>query len=245
MRKTQVVAAVDCQLVREILPDADVPENTVVPPKWNLNAAGISAVSRETAVISAINHDAEVLIPAPIVITRRLIDVQSKAESLELAWRKDNHWQSKIVPRAMVASARSIVELAAFGLPVTSNNAAELVQFLADFEALNLEILPNARTTEQLGWQGDEGRDGFLLGRQFVTATPSGSQPYRYDLPSATGSSNIVFRGADDGDDQLVDGYHESGTFDGWREVIRPLAAFPRVRLAMYAAPHRCCASDF
>ena len=45
----------------------------------------------------------------------------------------------------------------------------------------------------------------------------------------------LVFRG-DDGDNQLVDGFHAHGTFEGWCEAIRPLRNYPRVQLAIYAA---------
>lgn len=104
VRQTQAVATVGIRLVHDILPEAPVPENTVVPQNWNLSTTGISVVIREAAGIPAVSREAEIVIPAPILIKTRFTDVQSGAESLELTWFKDGRWQFRIVPRAMVAS---------------------------------------------------------------------------------------------------------------------------------------------
>ena len=52
--------------------------------------------------------------------------------------------------------------------PVTSINAGDLVRYLADFEATNLMALPRALVSQQMGWQGEGGRFGFLWGRTLL-----------------------------------------------------------------------------
>lgn len=212
--------------LRDVLPDAPIPEEVVEPLGWRVDMEGIGKRT---------NQDAPAIVPAPILITRRFTDVDDQAEFLEIAWLRDGRWQSKIISRAMIASNRTIVELAAFGVPVNSNNAADLVQYLADFEARNLDVLPRSRVTRHLGWQGPGGRDGFLWGGELLTSEAPATR-------SMTGTENevprpeITFRGADEGDQQLADGYRAAGTFEGWRSAVMPLAAFRRVRLAIYAA---------
>ncbi len=121
---------------------------------------------------------------------------------------------------------------------MTSNNAALVVDFLASFEAHNLELLPRSRVARQLGWQGNGGHDGFLWGEQLLADnhaavpqnTTAGTEP------TCTATTEIIFRGADEGDGQLAAGYCQAGTFEGWCAAVRPLAQFPKVMLGIYAA---------
>ena len=46
----------------------------------------------------------------------------------------------------------------------------------------------------------------------------------------------IVFRGADDGEEQLADAFHPKGTFEGWSSASRRLGSYPRAKLAIIAA---------
>jgi len=46
----------------------------------------------------------------------------------------------------------------------------------------------------------------------------------------------VRFRGADQGDDQLADGFRSAGTLKGWVKAAKLARHFPRVRLTMYGA---------
>ncbi len=215
-------------LVRTVLTDAPVPADAIVPAGWQLSLAGIARSDGQTV---------REISSAPLVITRRFTAIDGGAESLGIAWFRDGRWHEEIAARTMIATSKSVVELAAFGAPITSNNAADVVQFFADFEAANLEVLPRACVTGQLGWKGEEGRSGFLLGRQLIqveVAAVAGTMGQ--DGSAEAVARAIVFKGADDGDEQLADGFRAAGTFAGWRNAIRGIEAYSRVKLAIYAS---------
>ena len=125
---------------------------------------------------------------------------------------------------------------------MTSNNAALVVDFLASFEAHNLELLPRSRVARQLGWQGNGGHDGFLWGERLLRDNNTAAVRTMTDTGAATitesadAAAEIIFRGADEGDGQLAAGYCEAGTFEGWCAAVQPIAQFPKVMLGIYAA---------
>ena len=167
----------------------------------------------------------------------RFTEVDGEAEHLGVAWLRDDRWHEEVVPRLTIAASKTVIELAAFGATVTSNNAGTVVDYLSAFETYNLENLPRSRVAKQLGWQGPEGHDGFLFGEQLLTGGNDATRETtsNRDQP-ATVRGDILFRGADEGDSQLAAGYHRAGTFDGWRAAMQPIALFPRVMLAIYSA---------
>lgn len=63
----------------------------------------------------------------------------------------------------MVASKTSIINLANKGLPVTSENAEEMVKFFSRFEEENNEKLKLQRATDRAGWINDEEFYPFVL----------------------------------------------------------------------------------
>lgn len=210
----------DLVYIVDVFPSAPVTEGAVVPDGWQVGDAGVRNAGSE---------DNEPLLACPLFASRRLVDILHGTEWIELAWYRDGAWQNRVVQRALVATARTLVELADFGLPVNGHNAKEVVRYLADFENSNIEFLPRERVTGQMGWQGTDGEDGFLSGRQLITSNGVIN-------PGDVEQQSITFRGADRGDEELVDGFHADGSFEVWTEGMQQLAQFPRVRLAVYAA---------
>ena len=209
----------DASYLVDIINDAPVPEDVVVPRGWFFSETGISSTGSDAE---------DPVLTCPLVIAQRLVDVAEGTEWVELCWFRDRRWRRQIVPRTQIATARTLVELSDYGLPVNGHNAKGVVRYLADFENTNIEMLPREQVTKQLGWQGTSERS-FLWGRQLITADEAATPP-------ATRVSNITFRGSDDGEEQLVDGFHAAGSFDTWMENVQVLAQFPRVRLAVFAA---------
>lgn len=240
--------------VRERLPDAPVPLEVVVPVGWDITAQHVVRLAGE--------QEQEVA-PAPLVVVGRLTNMADGTESWRLAWKRDGQWREHVVDRVIAANNRKVVELAAVGVPVTSNNAAMMVQYLADFEAANLAHLPQVRVSHQMGWA--ENKTSFLWGRKLLLAdtpldgdtdqpspplepatdslkfivpfgTPEGALDPEDSVTSIPSEPSVLFRGADEGDNQLADGFHASGTFPEWRAVVHPACVFARVRLAMTAS---------
>lgn len=204
--------------IQETLEDAPTSEGVVVPAGWEVNRDGIYRCSAEGSLL---------VIRSPVLITERHIDTNRKTELLTLAWYRDSQWRTRVVDRGAIASSRTIVdELAPYGIPVTTNTAKDLIQFLDEFEAENLETLPVTRVSHRLGWQGEGGEAAFLLGSRLIIGESADSEA----------GNGVKFRGADEGDEQIAEGFHGQGTFAAWKKAIKRIKPFHRVRLALYAA---------
>jgi putative DNA primase/helicase len=222
---------VEATLVKDVLPEAPVPDNLIVPARWNLSPVGVGELIRRQDGIELVP-----IAPTPIVLAGRLINQIDGTEKTRLAFFRDGVWKQHIAERTVIATTRSITQMAGVGLPVTSNNARHLVEFLAEFEAANLEFLPRIRVSPHLGWQRTGDELGFLWGRTFLSP---GRQPLLIDLegPCQAWHPNLVtFQGADAGEEQLADAFHSRGSFEVWMRAMERVAQFPRVILGAYAS---------
>jgi len=209
-------------LVVDVVDGAPCASTAIVPRAWELYANGIQRKGSDPP---------EETIPAALVISERLHDNETGAEFTKIAWNRGQRWQTHTAPRVTLATARTITNLAEFGFPVTSNNAADVVQYLADFEAENLDVIPLTLVTNQLGWYHLGGISGFLWGREYLSASAAQRAG---DL--ATGQLPIEFHGSDAGDDQIASGFRAHGTFAGWQAAICPAFNHMPVLLMLYAA---------
>lgn len=226
--------------IRDKIPNAPMPTDAIIPNGWALTPNGVFEEKRR---IDPETGEAEVLLtpvaPVPIVITGRLRDVADGTESVRVEWWRDGRWLHTTVRRAVIASARALVDLADQGLPVTSNTASTLAQFLADLEAANLDILPRAQVSATLGWQRtDADEPGFLWGHTLLRPRTApvtlgdldGVAPAQWDRHA------IAFHGADGGDVQVAEAFHEAGTLDTWKAAITRVTPHPRAMVAIYGA---------
>lgn len=150
----------------------------------------------------------------PIILTRRLKSMETGEEKIEIAFKRDGQWSTAIYPRSTIFTARGITVLSDLGCTVTSENAKPVVRFLEALEAENIDIIQKADSTSTFGWQ-TKGR--FLPGH---------------------------------GDDIVLDidpslrswaaAYHTTGTFEGWKDTMRPHRERDKFRFilaASFAAP--------
>lgn len=100
--------------------------------------------------------------PHPIMPIRRLVNVDSGEERLEIAYRKGSIWRTAIVEKSVLASSQKILDLAAYGVIVTSENAKLLSTYLFKMEQLNYQILSEKRSVGRLGWIHDNGFSPYL-----------------------------------------------------------------------------------
>ncbi len=159
-----------------------------------------------------------------MIIRKRLVDIETQSVAWEVAWRQEGHWYTRVIDRGHAADNRKLLELAQFGCTVHSNNSAAVIQFLADFEAANLDVLPVEHSAGTMGWHEVNGGLLFVCGRDVITS------------PQQDTLVHIRYRGADAGEEQLASGFHASGTFDAWRTAISELRPFPRVKIALFAS---------
>jgi len=173
------------------LPDIPV-KGLVMPGDWRMSPTGqifkYDDRGQDVTVLTACPH--------PVILTERLHNIDSGTEKLRVAFRRDGEWRDVVVDAATAANKTSIVQLANFGLQVTSESSKLLVSYLAEFATANQERLPVRRSISRLGWIG---------GDQFA--------PYAdgiaYDGELAYQS---IYRAV-----------HASGEYADWLKLVRPL----------------------
>lgn len=157
---------------------------------WIVDSRGVRSQGKKAQVASLY----------PVVISKRLVNVETTEERLVLTWLKDGALKSITARRDVVASRSKIVELSLFGFPVNSETARALILFLADFESLNSDLIPVEKSTSKFGWHGND----------FVPFTDL----IRFDSESSQRS--------------LVESIHSVGSFEDWLKLVREIRASGR-----------------
>lgn len=88
----------------------------------------------------------------PILIAERLNNLDTGTQKVKLSWPRFKRWRSLSVKRSVIASRNTIVSLADHAIAVNSDNAPELVRYLADFEADNENVIPVKNSLDRVGW---------------------------------------------------------------------------------------------
>lgn len=88
----------------------------------------------------------------PIMPIQRLCNVDSGEERLKLAYKKGRFWRSIVVEKSVLASSSGILQLAANGVMVNSENAKPLSTYLLEMEQLNYDLIPEQKSVGRLGW---------------------------------------------------------------------------------------------
>ena len=98
----------------------------------------------------------------PIMPVERLCNIDSGEERLKLAYKKGRLWRSIIVEKSVIASSSSILQLAASGIMVNSENAKALSTYILEMEQLNYDLIPEQKSVGRLGWVGHHGFSPFV-----------------------------------------------------------------------------------
>ena len=150
----------------------------------------------------------------PIILTQRLKSLETGDERMEIAFKRDDRWQTAIFPRSTIFSSRKITDLADLGCTITSENARQVVKFLGALEAENIDIIPKNDATSTFGWQP---------GRRFL---PGHDKGITLDIDASQ-------RG-------MAAAYCKNGTLERWVEHMAPHRARDKFRFilaASFAAP--------
>lgn len=130
--------------------------------------------------------------------------------SIRLAYLITGEWQTITTDMRTVSNRHDIVNLSAYGLGVTSENAAGIVSYINTITALNQARIPTAASTSQLGWSSTN---------QFV--------PY---------TSSVVYDGADDELRRVFDAVATGGSESEWFDMMRTLRADTTSPIRVYIA---------
>ena len=98
----------------------------------------------------------------PIMPVQRLVNIDSGEERLKIAFKKGRSWRSIIVEKSVIASSNGILQLAANGVMVNSENAKALSTYLLEMENQNYDWLAEQKSVSRLGWVGSHGFSPYV-----------------------------------------------------------------------------------
>jgi hypothetical protein len=96
----------------------------------------------------------QIACPHPILPIKRLKNIQTGAEKITIAYKRDfDRWQTAIFPADLLCSASKITALANYGVLVTSESAKALVKYIADVQARNgADVIEVQQSSSKFGW---------------------------------------------------------------------------------------------
>ena len=124
---------------------------------WNSTDFGIY---RDTAIGGKDIACAHAIMPV-----ERLVNIDTGDVKLKLAFKRsgaDRKWQTTIVGKDVISTARNITSLSSQGISVTSTSASALVDYLNDMENLNYDIIPERKSIGRLGYIEGEGFSPYV-----------------------------------------------------------------------------------
>lgn len=187
-------------------------EELKLPHEWSFNENGVWQQKRSNS--GKTEHLCAC--PVPVVLTKRMRDIDTSEEKIELAFFRDKSWHNITAKRSSVFNRQGLIMLSDKGLPVSSESAKTLIKFLDDLERVNLNVLPLQKSISRMGW---------ISSTKFIPGSHDGIE---LDVDEGTGEAT------------LAHGYRENGTLPDWVNNIRPLLEYPIARFmlaASFAAP--------
>lgn len=213
-------------VLSDVLGDHEIPLLTE-PEGWVVTTSGVlKRNNSEDNPVTRLNF-------APLLITGRLQDLHSDQQFLHLEWPGQHGWCSQIVARGDAFHGPELQRLAHVGAPVSGNNAKRAVAYLEAFEATNRSRLPQAMASSRMGWCGEHGEHGFLVGRRLIRA--DAERDTSLAGGPTTWGDDFVHLDVSGGFDQVVEGYARAGSIDAWRDAIERVRPYPVAFLALYA----------
>lgn len=127
---------------------------------WEASDYGVYGRNMFGGEVEACNH--------PIMPVRRLVNVDTDTEKIVLAFcKRGKRWRTIIADRKTISGTNSIISLADYGIAVNSENARNLIKYLAEVENLNLDIIPELKSVSRLGFIGEHGFSPYSEGLVF------------------------------------------------------------------------------
>ena len=189
-----------------------------VPRGYIMDASGVFKLS----VAQDGGTNSARIAAAPVFIVGRTHDVLTGGAKRLLMWRTPAGWTMRAIDRGVLLNSQKLVGLADLEVPVTSNTASNLVEWLGDFEAENMHRLIAHQAAHRMGWIKQGGVSGFLLPEIF------------YALESIEeGGVELV---PPEGMEQVLEGWKPSGTWEEWCATMEIMAPYTPMWLALYAS---------
>ena len=109
----------------------------------------------------------------PVIIKAKTYNAEERVYKLELAYQKTNGKWKTLTPveAAIIFNRNKLVDMANYGLPVTSSNATALVDYLDAFNAENENNFSMTYTVPRCGWHTFDDKDVFIDPRRECNTT--------------------------------------------------------------------------
>lgn len=182
---------------------SDAPIQLRQPDKWVYGNSGISYIKDNQT-------PPELVCRTPVILTKRMKNLETQEEKIQIAFKRDDRWQVDAFPRSTVFTTRGITALSDLGCTITSENAKKVVQFLGALEATNIDVIKKVDSTNTMGWKS-KGR--FL---------PGHARDIELDV--------------DVSQRQLAAAYSTMGTMEAWTERMRPHRGRNKFRFILAAS---------
>lgn len=221
----------DPVLLKDYIADAPVSDGTLIPSGWHMDERGVFSERTTKRGIEKDNISHK-----PIIIQGRLKDISDGSEYTRVGWLEDDKWKFINTERLNIADAKSLVKLSNFGFPVTSVTASQQVGFLSDYESVNSQSIPIASVTHQLGWHS-EGKT-FLYGKNVISESGEFLEDADANNMAFQGYPDnfVFFKGHDEGEDKIAEGFYKKGKFSEWSSVISLTKKFPLVTFSIFVS---------
>lgn len=151
----------------------------------------------------------------PVVITRKLENVDDGQEKLEITFRRNSRFKSICISRSAALNKTQLIRYADSGLPVNSGNAEDMVSYLAAYEAKNNHCIPCVRSIDRIGW----------VGKEFYPYHTDGAMELESDVANVT---------------QMISGLAQEGALEAWlkaAEIVRAGSVSRAVLAGSFASP--------
>ncbi len=135
-----------------------------------------------------------VIAPAGLAVLERYRDIDSGKTQVQVGAGFDGakRWHTVDVPRQTIASTSQIVGLADYDFPISSLNARQIVEYLAQYETKNRCAMALRQTTGHLGWQVAHGYVmRFLAGPETFISLQKGEMFSFFPPIPQTGNSSM------------------------------------------------------
>ncbi|MFZ9393361.1 MAG: DUF927 domain-containing protein [Ilumatobacteraceae bacterium] len=195
-------------------------DNLRVPRGYSMDPTGVFKLSVMADGTAASTRVAT----APVFIVGRSHDVLTGTAKRVLMWRTPAGWTMRPLDRGVLMNSQKLIGLADLEVPVTSNTAAGLVEWLSEFEAENTHRFGASQAASRMGWLNQGGVQGFLLPDVFYTTSSGGEGEEAVELVPQIGLESIL------------EGWKPGGSWEGWLEAMETMRPFTPMWLALYAS---------
>lgn len=193
--------------------DDDTLGGIVIPPEYSISADGIEKIAGENMTT---------ICRRPVIITSKSFDVEEKNYKLTLAYMTTAGKWKKLpaTEAASIFDKNKLIVLSNKGLPVTSVNALNLVDYLDAFHALNENNLPLTYIVPRCGWYSFNGNNFFIDPRKKFSVTDEGE------------NFNVVV----DSLSQFAKTLCQVGSLEQWKKAYQLAKKSPVARIMVAAA---------